>query len=69
MSVTVRITKSFKTTIKPLLKKYPSLSSDLLHLERKLIENPKQGTLIGTTLIKSDLRFPVKGKAKVTAQE
>jgi hypothetical protein len=41
VTVTVSITKSFKTAAKPLLKKYPSLSKDLLELENELTTNPK----------------------------
>lgn len=64
MSVTVRITKSFKTAIKPLLKKYPSLKSDLLKLESTLIEEPKQGTPLGHNTYKIRLKISSKGKGK-----
>jgi hypothetical protein len=37
MKVSVKITKTFKTAAKPLLKKYPSLSADLADLEAELI--------------------------------
>jgi hypothetical protein len=43
VKVTVRITKSFKVEVKPLLKKYPSLTSDLLRLEKELTEAAAQG--------------------------
>lgn len=64
MSVTVRITKSFKTAVKSLLKKYPSLRKDLLQLERELIENPKLGTSLGNNTYKIRLRISSKGKGK-----
>lgn len=64
MSVTVRITKSFKTAVKPLLKKYPTFKSDLLKLERELIENPKQGTSLGHNVYKIRVKISSKGKGK-----
>jgi hypothetical protein len=54
VSVTVRITKSFKTAVKPLLKKYPSLKNDLLKLEQALVDEPKQGTSLGNNAYKYD---------------
>ena len=47
MKVTVRITVNFKAEVKPLLKKYHSLSNDLLNLEKELIQNPRLGTALG----------------------
>jgi hypothetical protein len=47
VSVTVRVAKSFKKAVKPLLKRYPSLKNDLLALEKELVNNPKQGTPLG----------------------
>lgn len=64
MSVTVRITKSFKTAIKPLLKKYPSLKNDLLKLEEALIDEPKQGTSLVNNVYKIRLKIASKGKGK-----
>lgn len=64
MSVTVRITKSFKTAVKPLLKKYPSLKGDLLKLEKELLEDPKQGIALGDNAYKIRLKISSKGKAK-----
>lgn len=63
MSVTVRITRSFKSAAKPLLKKYPSLASDLLQLEKELQENPKQGTALGHNTYKIRLKIASKGKS------
>ena len=62
--VTVRITKSFKTAVKPLLKKYPSLSKDLLKLENQLQEDPKLGTSLGHNAFKIRLKVSSKGKGK-----
>ncbi len=64
MSVTIRITKSLKVAAKPLLKKYPSLSGDLLKLEKELLENPKQGTALGHNAYKIRLKISSKGKGK-----
>lgn len=64
MNVTVRITRSFKTAVKPLLKKYPSLKNDLLKLEKEVTENPKQGTLLGHNAYKIRLKISSKGKGK-----
>lgn len=64
MSVRVRITKSFKIAAKPLLKKYPSLSKDLIILETELINNPKLGTPLGNNTYKIRLKISSKGKGK-----
>ena len=64
MNVTVRITKNFKTAVKPLLKKYPSLSKDLLKLEAELIKDPKLGTPLGHNAYKIRLKISSKGKGK-----
>jgi mRNA-degrading endonuclease RelE of RelBE toxin-antitoxin system len=64
VSVTVRITKSFKTVVKPLLKKYPSLKNDLLELEQALIDEPKLGTSLGNNAYKIRLKIASKGKGK-----
>lgn len=64
MIVTVRITKSFKTAAKPLLKKYPSLSRDLLALETELTNNPKLGTPLGNNTYKIRLKIASKGRGK-----
>ena len=64
MIVTVRVTKNFKTALKPLLKKYPSLKNDLLKLEKELINNPKLGTPLGHNAYKIRLKIASKGKGK-----
>jgi mRNA-degrading endonuclease RelE of RelBE toxin-antitoxin system len=64
VNVTIRITKSFKSAVKPLLKKYSSLSSDLLQLEKELSENPEQGTSLGHNIYKIRLKISSKGKGK-----
>jgi mRNA-degrading endonuclease RelE of RelBE toxin-antitoxin system len=64
VSVTVRITKIFKTAIKPLLKKYPSLSKDLSRLETELLADPKLGTPLGYNTYKIRLKISSKGRGK-----
>ena len=64
MTVTVLITKNFKIAAKPLLKRYPSLSRDLLNLETELKENPKLGTPLGNNIYKIRLKISSKGKGK-----
>lgn len=64
MKVTVKITKNFKAEAKPLLKKYRSLSNDILNLEKELIKNPKTGTPLGQDTYKIRLKITSKGKGK-----
>jgi mRNA-degrading endonuclease RelE of RelBE toxin-antitoxin system len=64
VTVTVRITKNFETALKPLLKKYPSLSKDLLKLEAELVRHPKLGTPLGHNAYKIRLKITSKGKGK-----
>ena len=64
MTVTVQITKNFKIAVKPLLKRYPSLSNDLLNLESDLQNNPKLGTPLGHNTYKVRLKISSKGKGK-----
>ncbi len=64
MKVTVKITKSFKTAAKPLLKKYQSLSKDLLNLEKDLVATPRLGTALGKDTYKIRLKIASKAKGK-----
>jgi mRNA-degrading endonuclease RelE of RelBE toxin-antitoxin system len=64
VKVTVRITKNFRLEAKPLLKKFPSLTKDLLRLEGELIKNPKLGTPLGKDIYKIRLKITSKGKGK-----
>lgn len=64
MKVKVRITKSFKRAVKPLLNKYHSLSNDLDKLEKELINNPWLGISIGHEAYKIRLKISSKGKGK-----
>ena len=64
MTVIVQLSKSFKTAVKPLLKKYPSLSNDLLRLEAELAANPLLGTALGNSAYKIRLKISSKGRGK-----
>ncbi len=56
MKVIVRITANFKSEVKPLLKKYKSLSADLLKLEKELQENPRLGMPLGQDTYKNQAK-------------
>lgn len=64
MKVTVKITRSFTSAAKPLLKKYKSLSKDLLDLEKELKTTPRLGTPLGQDVYKIRLKISSKGKGK-----
>ncbi len=64
MKITVRITKSFASSAKPLLKKYHSLSKDLLALENELVLTPRLGTPLGYDAYKIRLKISSKRKGK-----
>jgi len=64
VKVTVNITKSFSSAAKPLLKKYHSLSKDLLNLEKELTKTPRLGTSLGQDAYKIRLKISSKGKGK-----
>jgi mRNA-degrading endonuclease RelE of RelBE toxin-antitoxin system len=64
VKVTVRITNNFKSEAKPLLKKYKSLTNDLLKLEKELLENPRLGTPLGQDTYKIRLKIASKNKGK-----
>ncbi|MGD2086885.1 MAG: hypothetical protein PVH61_11950 [Candidatus Aminicenantes bacterium] len=52
MKVDIRVTENFKKAAKSLIKKYHSLKSELLDLEKALRSNPKMGTPIGRIVLK-----------------
>jgi hypothetical protein len=64
VKVIVNVTKSFKSAAKPLLKKYHSLSKDLLNLEKDLKKTPRLGTPLGKEAYKIRLKITSKGKGK-----
>jgi hypothetical protein len=69
VKVTVRITKSFSSAAKPLLKKYHSLSKDLLNLEKELPATRRLGTSLEQDTYKIRLKFPAKEKVTVVVHE
>jgi hypothetical protein len=64
VKVIVRITNNFRSELKPLIKKYHSISNDLLKLESELIQNPRLGTSLGKDVFKIRLKITSKGKGK-----
>ena len=64
MKVIVSITKNFKSEVKPLLKKYKSLASDLLKLEKELLKNPRLRSPLGKDAYKIRLQISSKNKGK-----
>ena len=64
MKVIVRITNNFKSEVKPLLKKYKSLTNELLKLEKELLENPRLGSPLGQDAYKIRLKIASKNRGK-----
>ncbi|MDQ6787313.1 MAG: hypothetical protein M3033_10950 [Acidobacteriota bacterium] len=64
MKTEVRVTRSFKKAVKPLLKKYASLLGELADLETELLKNPRAGTSLGHDAYKIRLKIKSKGKGK-----
>lgn len=62
--VSVNHTKGFLKDLKRLLKKYPSLISDLEQLNGQLISNPETGIPLGNNVYKIRLAIKSKGKGK-----
>lgn len=61
-NVQIQLTKTFEKEFKRLLKKYPSLISDLAKLSETL--DPKTGTPLGNNTFKIRLAVKSKGKGK-----
>ena len=64
MSFEVIAIHEFQKDLKKLIKKYPSLKEEILHLGVSLAENPTQGTSIGKDCFKIRFRIKSKGKGK-----
>ena len=64
MNYSIEVTSYFKKDAKRLLKKYPSLKSELAELIASLKTQPKQGTSIGNGCFKIRLAITSKGKGK-----
>jgi mRNA-degrading endonuclease RelE of RelBE toxin-antitoxin system len=64
MNVSIKVTKGFKRQVKPLIKKYVSLKSELKELQLSLIESPEQGILIAADVYKIKMGVKSKGRGK-----
>jgi len=64
MNFNVIPTERFRKEVKRLIKKYPSLKSDLLALNKQLLINPRLGTALGNSCYKIRLAIKSKGQGK-----
>ena len=64
MSYNILLTDNFKREAKKLVKKYASLSSELVNLFEQLSENPFLGTALGNDIYKIRISIASKGKGK-----
>lgn len=64
MKYEVITTANFEKAAKPLLKKYPSLKTELVQLEADLQANPQMGTSLGNNTFKLRVAINSKGKGK-----
>ena len=64
MKVTINVTDAFIRLAKPLIKKYPSLKSELSDLETELLKSPRLGEPLGNDSYKIRLVVHSKGKGK-----
>lgn len=64
MNFRVKTTSVFEKQAKKLLKKYPSLKSELVLLVKQLQQNPSQGTAIGRHCYKIRIAVASKGQGK-----
>ena len=64
MSYNVIPTSTFKKEAKKLIKKFPSLKSELLDLSKSLAESPETGTSLGNNTFKIRVAIQSKGKGK-----
>lgn len=64
MKTEIVITNNFQNEAKKYLKKFKSLKTELENLYSILLDNPKLGTLIGSSTYKIRLKVKSKGKGK-----
>jgi len=64
MKYELKLSGHFQKEAKKLIKKYPSLKTELADLRNNLIENPELGTPIGLSCYKIRLAIASKGKGK-----
>ena len=64
MSYQVEISDNFKKEAKKLVKRYPSLHSEIAELIEKLKENPRLGIHLGNDIYKIRIAIASKGRGK-----
>ena len=64
MSFKVEATPNFARELKPLVKKYPSLTKEILELADKLQQEPASGIPLGKNCYKIRLAIASKGRGK-----
>jgi hypothetical protein len=64
MSYKIELTNNFKKEAKNLIKKYPSLRTEIAELGKELVESPTTGTLLGNDVYKIRLAIASKNKGK-----
>lgn len=64
MSYSIELSDNFKKEAKRLIKKYPSLKTELAELFTKLEENPTTGIPLGNDIYKIRLAIASKNKGK-----
>ena len=64
MSFNVKTISVFERQAKRLMKKFPSLKSEIQELIKELMEEPEKGTSIGNDCYKIRLAIASKGKGK-----
>jgi hypothetical protein len=64
MNTKIKAGKGFQRQAKKLIKKFPSLKSELRELESNLQETPELGTPLGQNAFKVRLKIQSKGKGK-----
>ncbi len=69
MNYEIEATDNFTKELKPLIKKYRSLKTDLLVLNESLTLKPAQGVPLGQGVIKLGYKFLQREKEKAEVQE
>ncbi|MBP6238273.1 MAG: type II toxin-antitoxin system RelE/ParE family toxin [Saprospiraceae bacterium] len=64
MSYKIELTETFKNEAKKLIKKYPSLRTEIIELGKELAENPTNGTPLGNDVYKIRLGIASKNRGK-----
>ena len=64
MTYTIIAVPPFKSELKRLAKKYPSLKDEYIELVKELKKDPEKGTPLGNNLYKIRLAIASKGKGK-----